>query len=419
MSALIVVAALAAQTTAPQPSSPPSSAPPASTASADPIARGTTTYVDLEAAAGYSTNPSFRITDADGAAFGRLAIRGVHTRVSERTTTVLTGFAQTSFYSRHQSSQQTFNLSASHDARVNERLRIFGDLGLGYDEGGQLDTRVLVLPNVPLPPGTIQPPILVGPTGDFLSVTARSYHAVGHIGGQLALGARDYLSATTGVEHYVFKNDTLDSRYTTIPASIGYERQINARTTVGARLAGTFTDYNGPGNVRVITPQLTIQTALSERITVSGAAGVSFARIDDGVSIRHSTGPSASVGLCTRGESDNLCARAAIDEQGATSAGPARTVSVGVDYSRRLDANQTLGLSVSANRYSRPTPIVSGFDFSDATYVRAAADYSRRISDRLFAGANASARKLSQEGPDPKVDVSGSLFVRYRLGDVR
>ena len=418
MSALIVVAALAAQATAPQPSSPPSS-PPASTASAEPIMRGATTYVDLEAGAGYSTNPNFRITDAEGAAFGRLAIRGVHTRVSERTTTVLTGFAQTSFYSRHQSSQQTIDLSASHDARVSERLRIFGDLGLGYDEGGQLDTRILVIPNVPLPPGAIQPPILVGPTGDFLSVTARSYRALGHIGGQLALGARDYVSATTGVEHYVFKSDTLDTRYTTVPASIGYERQINARTTVGARLAGTYTDYDGPGNVRVITPQLTIQTALSERITLSGAAGVSFARIDDGVDIRHSTGPSASVGLCARGERDNLCARAAIDEQGATSAGPARTVSVGVDYSRRLDANQNLGLSLSASRYSRPTPIVSGFDFSDATYVRAAADYSRRIGDRLFAGANASARKLSQEGPDPKVDVSGSLFVRYRLGDVR
>jgi hypothetical protein len=54
-----------------------------------------------------------------------------------------------------------------------------------------------------------------------------------------------------------------------------------------------------------------------------------------------------------------------------------------------------------------------------ATYVRAVADYSRHIGNRLFGGFELAARKLTQSGPDPDADVSASLFLRYRLGDLQ
>ena len=60
-----------------------------------------------------------------------------------------------------------------------------------------------------------------------------------------------------------------------------------------------------------------------------------------------------------------------------------------------------------------------GQSFSRTTYYRAAAAYTRRISDRWFGGVNLAARKLTQAGPDPKTDFSASLFLRYRLGDLR
>ena len=53
---------------------------------------------------------------------------------------------------------------------------------------------------------------------------------------------------------------------------VGYDRQISTRTTVGARVSATHTDYNGPGDVWVITPQATVQTALSDRLTFSRGA---------------------------------------------------------------------------------------------------------------------------------------------------
>jgi hypothetical protein len=116
---------------------------------------------------------------------------------------------------------------------------------------------------------------------------------------------------------------------------------------------------------------------------------------------------------------DHFCAHASLNQQATTVAGPARTVSAGVDYSRRLDADQSVQFSLTGSRYSAPTSLISSQTFSHSTYVRGAAEYTRRFGGRLFGGANVAARRISQEGPDPKSDVSGSLFIRYRLGDVR
>jgi hypothetical protein len=414
MSALAVAAALAAQAAATTDTSVLAPTNPISGASRP----GSTTYVNLEAGAGYSTNPSLSIDDDRGAAFGRFSVNAVHARISERTSTALSAYAQTFFYTRR-SSQQSFDLSGRHSAQVNERLSIYGNADLSYDRGGQLDTRIIDLPNVPLPPGAVQPPVLLPPGTDFLSVSGRTYRASANVGGSLALGARDSVSGTAGIQHVVSKSGLLDTRYTTVPVSIGYNRQLSTRTAVGVRLAAQRTDYNGPETLRSISPQLTLQTTLSERMTFSGAVGVSFSKSDNGIESRSSTGLQADASLCRLGELSRFCGRAAVSQQVATAAGAAKSVSLGVDYSRRLDANQTLALSLNADRYSTPILQVTNLSFSRATYVRGAAEYARKFSGRWFGGVNLAARKLAESGPDPKADVSGTVFVRFRLGDAQ
>jgi hypothetical protein len=232
------------------------------------------------------------------------------------------------------------------------------------------------------------------------------------------------MNFSAGLEHDIFKSGGFDTRYTTIPLSIGYDRQLNERATVGGRLVAQFTHYsgdvlNGAHNFRVLTPELTTQLRLSEHLTFSGDVGVSFSSVDDGVRTRHSTGFTGDANLCSSGERTQFCGRASIQQQAATSAGPARVYTVGVDYSRRLTADDTLQFSLSANRYSNPTLFVATPVFTHATYARAAVDYSRRIGERLFGGVNLAARKLTQTGRDPDADLSAAVFIRYRLGDVR
>ena len=412
MSALAIITAVAAQAATP-------ASAPASTDLTPAAKVGKSTYLDVEAGAGYSSNPLLSLSSNQGSAFGRVALHAVHSRISERSTTVLSAYGEELGYTNHHGSQQSLSVDARHDAAVNERLRVFGDLSASYDKGGQLGTRIIGVPNIPLLPGTTTPPELLPPGSDFLSVTGREYQFAGHAGGQLTLSARDSLNFSGGAQRIVFKSGLADTSYWTIPVSLGYERVLSPRTTVGARVVAQRTDYNGPANFTLITPQVTARVLLSERLTFSGAVGASFASVDDGVRTRHTTGLAADGSLCSVSERGQFCARAAVEEQTATVAGPSRSVSADVDYSRRLDAKSTLQFSLSANHYSSPVSVVTGRTFSNATYYRSAAVYTRRISDRWFGGVNLAARKLTEKGPDPKTDVSASFFIRYRLGDVQ
>ena len=418
MSAILVIGAFAqAATAATPPSPPPSPTPPAATAAAD-VQRGQTTYVDLDGGVGYSTNPQFGFGGDSGAGFGRFSVRGVHTRFSGRTSTVLSALAQTYFYTQDVGSQQSLSLSATHNARVNEKLSLFGNLGVSYDKGGRLDTSLGGLSGVPYIPGQLDPSILLPPGSDFLSVTGKTFRANTNVGGQWTLNPREFLMASGGLEYVSFDGAT-DSHYITIPVSLGYDRQISTRTTIGGRVSAQFTNYDGPGSFRSVTPALTFQTALSTTVTVTGGLGVSFAESDDGVDTSHTTGITANVGICSRGEKGTFCGPASIDQQAATIAGPARTINVGLDYSRQLGPDDSIQLSVNASRYSSPVIFTTGQAFSRSVYLRGAADYSRRIGNRLFAGVSVSGRRVSRNGPDPDADFSGSLFVRYRIGDLR
>jgi hypothetical protein len=313
------------------------------------------------------------------------------------------------------------NLYGRHNAAVSEHVRLFGDVTATYQEGGQLDTRILGLPVVPppIPGGTVTPPILILPSGDFLSVTGRTYSFGAHGGGTFALGQHDSLSLSSGVDHVVLHSGLTSTNYTTIPVSLAYDRQLSPRTTVGARVTAQNTEYNGPASFRVITPQATGRVLLAESVSLGGALGVSFARIDDGLTVRHSTGVAADANLCGQGESSYFCARVSADQQTATTAGPARSLSAGIDYSQRLDADQSIQFSLGATHYSTPISVVTGRSFSSASYYRAAMAYSRTFAPRLFGGVNLAARKLTQNGPDPKTDLNASLFIRYRFGDTQ
>ena len=279
---------------------------------------------------------------------------------------------------------------------------------------------MLGIPIVPTPPGgTVTPPILIPPAGDFLSVTGREYSVSGHGGGTFSLSPQDNLSLSSGVEHVVFHSGLARTNYTAIPVTLAYDRKLSARTTVGARVTARDTEYSGPANFRVITPQLTARVLLAQRITLDGALGVSFARVDDGLIVRHRTGFAGTATLCGQGETSFFCASVSADEQTATTAGPARSVSGSIDFSQRLDADQSIQFSLGAAHYSTPTSVVTGVTFSSSSYLHAAAAYSRRFAPRFFGGINLAARKLTQNGPDPKTDLNASLFIRYRFGDVQ
>jgi hypothetical protein len=348
-----------------------------------------------------------------------VAVHAVHSRTSARTTTLLSAYAENVTYTNHYGSQQSLSFLGRHDAAVSEHLRVFGDLSATYQKGGQLSTRILSVPSVPPLIGEPGTPILLPPGSDFLTVTGKEYSLAAHAGAEVALSPRDDLSVSSGVERTVFHSGFARTSYTTVPVTVAYDRQLSEHTTVGARFTAQQTDYSGPMSVRVLTPQLTARLQLSPSLSLSGALGASFAHVDDGVRTHNSTGLAADASLCSRGESASLCGHVDVNQETATAGGPSKSISAGAEYSRRLDADSTLAFALGIDHYSTPVSVVPGLPFSKATYYRASAEYSRNIGRRLFAGVDLAARKLVRDGPDPKTDVSGSLFIRYRFGDVQ
>ena len=382
---------------------------------------GQTTYLDVGAGAGYSSNPQLSVTSNSGRGYGRIDLHAVHARISERSTTVVSAYASDEIYTSRYGSQPSVSLDAHQDSAVSEQLHIFGSLNASYDENGQLDTRIIGVPAIPPLPGAPEvPPQLVPGGSDFLSIRGKHYRIGGEGGGVLSLSARDNLNFSAGVDHEKFKSSLVsDTDFTRIQANAGYNRLLSAQTTVGGQVHFENTDYSGPSSFRLITPQLTATIRLSEHLTFTGAAGVSFASIDDGIDTRHKTGFSGLANLCSLSERGSICVHVQDDQQTATTAGPAKTVSAGIDFSHRLTADSTIDLSVSGSHYSAPIALVTGHAFSSSDYFHAAAAYSHRLGNRWFGGINLAARKVTQNGPDPNMDFDGSIFIRYRFGDLQ
>ena len=383
-----------------------------------PARTGQIDYVDFEAGAGYSTNPFLAVDSGSGRAFGRISAQVVHQRRSERSATSLTAYGENITYLGRYGSQQLLSVSGHHDESVDEKVRLFGDLNASLDRSGQLGTRFIAVPS--FSPGTIvTTPALPDVQNVDVFVAGRTYRFSGQVGAQLTMSPRDRWTFRTGYSRSMLRGASIDTSYSDVFGSAAYDRELNERTSVGGILTARQLDYDGPGNVRVITPQVTGRMSLSQQTTLSGAIGVSLARIDDGTTITNSTGIAANASLCHTGQDGQFCASISRDQQTSSIGGPVRSTSASFSYGRKIDANQSLQFSLSA---ARSSPSVRSFvvplTIGRSTYLNAAASYSRKLGSRWYSGLNVSTRKLNRDGPNPKPDVSGSIFLRYRLGDL-
>src|SRR5690348_4721203 len=109
---IALIATLAAQAA----QSATAAAPPITTA--EPTAKrnvGQVTYLDLEGGAGYSTNPQLSFGSNTGAGDGYVSLHAVHSRITDRTTTLLSAFGQETVYTHHYGSNQSLSVTARHD----------------------------------------------------------------------------------------------------------------------------------------------------------------------------------------------------------------------------------------------------------------------------------------------------------------
>jgi hypothetical protein len=182
-------------------------------------------------------------------------------------------------------------------------------------------------------------------------------------------------------------------------------------------------DFTGNDYANVVNTSLTARTQLGQNISANGAIGILAIYNHREGENSHSYSPSFSGSICATGERSSLCANISRDAsvplgfgQTQGSRGASINTNLGVNYSRSLGPAETIRATLTATRDSTVSRILNTRFTS--TYVSGLVGYDRKIGNRLFAGVSAGARKLYQNGPDPRMDFNGSLYLRYRLGDL-
>lgn len=390
------------------------------------------TYVDLSGSVGYSSNPGLRLS-GEGSSFGRVSANGVHSWRTERSSSSLSAFLENSYYPNSYGNKQIFDLNASTSYQVSETVRVFGGAGFSGDFGGQLGTRFIGAPVIaptptpaPTPPPTSSTsqapllplePVFPPPTTvvdpDLVALTGRQYRLSGNAGVSIRPNARDTWTVSGGAHRLFYPEGDRD--YTTYVLSGAYSRQLSERLSVGLRTSVVRADYQGDSSTSSFSPQVTVSALLAETWSANAAFGVTYRNRDIDGDSDGSFGLALDASVCRSLERSRFCGRVSRYNQNTVAADLLTTTSAGVDYSHTLDQNSSVQLSGSVIRYGGRRILDR---MVNSTYFVTSAAYNRRINDRLTGGLNASARRLSQFGPDPDSDVSGSVFLRYRLGDL-
>lgn len=407
--ALSATPAFAQETNPPQ--APP---PPAAVESVLAPTLGSIDYVDLTGSLGWSSNPLVRTANSTSSFLGRASARAVHSWIGERSSTLLSGFVEGTSYFNEYGVRSLFSVNASTSRAVSETVRVHGSAGVSGDLSGQLSNRFLYVPPIAVPdPNIPPPPTVVDP--DLFDFGGRTYRIFGRAGANIQTGARTSVSISGGASRAIFTGAGLND-YTSLFANGSYNLTLSERTTVGASLGLTRTEYdNSSDHSTIISPAATLRTQLRENLSASVALGVTFASVDRAAGNFHSTNISVNGSLCKTGETERLCGRISRYAQTSATTALVTTSSVGVDWEKQLDAAQTIQLSASAVHYAAEDLL----NVKQTTnYYRVAASYSRRINDRLSGGVDLGARSLHRSGIDPDTDISGTVFVRYRIGDL-
>ena len=377
--------------------------------------RRNATYVDLTGSLGYSTNPALRTGDSESSVFGRASARGVRTWNNELSSTNLAAFVEGTTYFNEYGLESIFSLSGDHRRQTSENVTLFASAGVSGDLAGQLSNRFHYVPPLPEVPDAGEPPPVTVDDPDLFSFSERQYRLYGQAGAAIRASARGSVSFSAGAQRILYTDDFFND-YTTIFGNGSYNHSLSDRTTLGFNVGVRRTDWdNSSDNATIVTPGISIRTRLSERWDASAGVGLSYSDVNRDIAGSTSTSLSLNGSLCRSSEAERFCGRIARYANTSSRSALVTTTSLGVDWFRKLDDAQTIQLSASFARYDADDELDEAFQ---SEHVRFAGSYSRRIGPRFSVGSDLGVRAFRREGPDPDMDVSASLFVRYRLGDL-
>jgi hypothetical protein len=379
----------------------------------------TVSFIDLAASVGYASNPLLRL-NGHSSASGRISISGFHSWNSETGTTYVSGYLEdTTYLSGGYGSKVIFRVNGHTNQALSEKVTVFADVAASGDVAGQLGNRFTQ--PIPVPPPAGGPPPVQNP--NLFNLSGRQYLVSAQTGASIVTSTRSNISLSAGAQHGFFTGSNHNADYTTYQGSLGYNHQLSERTWGGVSVAVQHQDFKGGDYANIVNTAFNVRTLLASDINANASIGVLAVYDHRAAGNSHSYSPSFRGSVCKTGQYTSFCAAVSRDAQAPLGIGVAQgarsatiNTTVDVTWRRRIGPTETIGLSLNGTRNSNAAA-VNGQRFY-STFITGLAGYDRRIGNRLYAGVSGGARKLYQTGPDPKWDVNGSVYLRYRLGDI-
>lgn len=376
----------------------------------------TSAWINTSIKADYASNPFLVSGPKTSAASATISVSpGLKYTDGQKTINFSADYRHSEF-SRRFSSNESYSTNASLSQKMSSRLDFNANIGVDSSIVGAND--LLTFGPNPVNGGAF-PPL----PGDIAlnGLRQRRQAINGGIGLNYIASARDSIQTQGGFSMVRFPSGSVASEYDSANGSIGYDRVLNSRTSVGLNLSVSRADYRQTslGDATTFSPQATFSTKFGANWSLTAALGVSYSKIRGLNGRSTQTSASGRLNLCNASSRGKLCLFGSRSIQPTSFGNSVRPqTSAGVSYNLRLDTRSTIDATANLTR-SGQIGISNIVTSRSVDYAQASLTYSRRISQRLNGFVTGIYADSYHDPIQRRANANLSVGISYAFGDIR
>ena len=351
---------------------------------------------------GYGTNPFLRPGETRSSAFGSGSFAPKLVYQDARSTTTLDGgYSRQEYFSRY---GYTDSLRAALSRADQLSAKVQSTLSASYNTTNR--AQISDLSDVA--------------NQDPLNIGRRTYQSSAQYQLQIQASAKDQLSYGAQVTHLAYGSsgrnavNAAASNYTQVAANGGYNRVIDARTSVGLQASISSVQSKLYPNSRAIQPSLTAKRQLNAVWEIDGHVGAVFQHIDGALG-GSTTNISYGANVCAAYPRTHICVSA--QRQTSPSGYGSLSTNTGVSARFTHDLSERSRFTISSNYFktnasaSQRQPVARS-----ARVLLSSVEYDRDLTQRLSAGFGGTYQWRDTATIGAGRSVAGTVHVTAKLG---
>lgn len=353
---------------------------------------------------GYATNPFLVSGTTKGTIFASASIAPRLLYQTERSATTLQGQYSREAYLNNFGYTDSGTIGLTRTDQLNQYLSTI--LTANYATSNR---------------ATIEDPDRV--VNDPLDVGRRTKTLTGSYQLQWLATARDQFSFGANASHLSYGSGRTNglgvaSNYTQYSTNAGYNRSVDARTSIGAEVTVSAVRSKLYPDSRTIQPALTAKRQLTAIWEIDGHVGVVFSRIA-GPFAESTSSLGIGVNLCGTYPHSHICLKLSRDTQ-PSGYGPLRTTtSIAGQFSHQVDEHSRISVNAEFLRDSSGSFSTVGTQaLAKSKLFLGSADYDRDLTQRVSAGFGGRYQWRTLKDRPAAHAYTATIHVRAKLGRI-